>query len=235
MKKILALFIGLLFVSSSFAQADKVIESTKKKFNIGVDVFTDIWQISGSDGQVTPDPRTINQGANVFGMYNSPIGKSDFSFAIGLGLGMHNMYSDTRIKDLNASTIEFEKIPDDVNYKKSKISLTYLDLPAEIRLVTKSEFRVSLGMKVGYLLNSHDKYKGDAYSVAADGTVTTSGSVVEKRRDISNLEQWRYGATFRIGYKWVNLVGYYQFSDLFQADKGPKMAPISVGISLTSF
>ncbi|MFA8449127.1 MAG: outer membrane beta-barrel protein [Bacteroidales bacterium] len=235
MKRILSLFIGLLILSSSYAQQDNVLKDTKKKFSIGVDVFTDLWQISGDPGVVTPTARAINQGANVFGMYTKPLGKSNFSFAIGLGLGMHNLYSDSRIQDVNADVIKFEKIPEGVSYSRSKISLTYLDAPFEIRFLTKGDFRISAGFKVGLKINSHDKYKGDSYSYDKDNKLVTGASVVEKRRDINNIEPWRYGATFRIGYKWATLFGYYQLSDTFRGNKGPKIAPISVGISFVSF
>ena len=64
MKKIL--FTSLLALIIGYSYSQSVTETTIRKFNIGVGVSTDIWQ------GLAPglDARTINQGAQVFGMYN---------------------------------------------------------------------------------------------------------------------------------------------------------------------
>jgi hypothetical protein len=209
-----------------------VNESTIRKFNIGVGVFTDIWQ-----GQ--PDnmnTRTINQGAQVFGMYTYRVNESSFYLAGGLGMGMHNLYSNTYIQDIKADTIVFSNIPDGVSYKKSKISLTYIDLPIEFRIKTNKGFRIALGFKVGYLINSHTKYKGQRFLVTDDDETISDGvNVTDKERDISKMELWRYGPTFRVGYKWFNVTAYYQLSKLFIPGKGPQLYPISIGVAVIPF
>ena len=66
-------------------------DETKRKFTIGFDVFTDIWQ----DIPKGVDPKTINPGVNVFGTYNYMFGKSSVSFSPGIGLGVHNMFNSS--------------------------------------------------------------------------------------------------------------------------------------------
>lgn len=73
------------------------------------------------------------------------------------------------------------------------------------------------------------KYKGDDYLSA------NNDLVIYKKKKINYLEKNRYGFTGRIGYKWLNLWGYYQLSTLFQKTKGPEMYPISIGITIIPF
>ncbi|MFA8299393.1 MAG: outer membrane beta-barrel protein [Hyphomicrobiales bacterium] len=223
MKKILSLIIGLFLVSITYAQKEEIAENTIKKFGIGIDLFTDIWRELPSG----IDARTINQGVSVFGMHNTQIGKSDFSVGIGAGITVHNMYTNSEITNIKAPTVVFTKIPDDRDYKRSKVSFTYLDVPLELRYKSKGGFKISAGVKVGYLLNSHTKFKGSL--------VKGGATITQKQSSVANLEAWRFGPTFRIGYKWVDLVGYYQVSSVIQQEKGPQIAPISIGISLTPY
>jgi hypothetical protein len=231
MKRIVLLsIIGIIFISTAFSQI--VTESTIRKFNIGIGAFTDIWQ--GQPPEMST--RTINQGAQVFGMYNYQVNESVIYLAGGIGMGMHNLYSNTYIPDIKADSIGFEKIPDGISYKKSKISLTYVDVPLEFRIRTKKYFRIAFGFKVGFLINSHTKYKGNRFHFDKDGLLVSDGvNVVEKERDIKQIETWRYGPTFRIGYKWFNITVYYQLSQIFKVDKGPKLYPISIGIAVIPF
>jgi len=222
MKKLLIVAICLLFVSNSFSQI--ISESTKKKFSIGVDLFSDIW----SDVPDNISQRTINKGFNIFGMYNYKFGKSNFSFAIGAGLGNHNFFSNSVIEDVRSDSLIFNIIPDSVSYNKSKIGVTYLDIPLEFRLKTKGKFIMSLGVKAGYLISSNAKYKGKNIN---DNTQ----KIKVKRKDIKNLETFRYGATFRVGYKGLSIYGYYSLSKLFKKDQSNEMYPISVGISFMPF
>ncbi len=231
MKRIFLTIIGIIFLSTAFSQVN---ETTIRKFNIGIGVSTDIWQ-----GQPTGmKTRTINQGAQFFGMYNYRVKESSVYLAGGIGLGMHNLYSNTIIPDVKADSISFVQIQEDaMSYKKSKLALTYIDIPIEFRIKTKKEFRIALGFKVGYLLNASTKYKGNryVYNEATDKFITDEVDVKEKEKDVQRMETWRYGPTFRIGYKWFNLTVYYQISKIFKVDKGPALYPISVGIAVIPF
>jgi len=126
-----------------------------KKLNSGIDLFTDIWQ--GMPDSV--DTRTLNQGINIYSMYTFPINKSNFTFAIGAGIGSHNLYSKG-VLAANDTLSYFSPISG-VSYDKSKLTLTYLDFPLELRIKTKAEFRASIGFKLGVLISDHTKYKGN--------------------------------------------------------------------------
>jgi hypothetical protein len=230
MKRIVLAAIGIIIIGSVFSQDS--FESTIRKFNIGVGVSTDIWM----DLPAGMDARVINQGAQVNGMYNYRINESVIYLAGGVGIGMHNLYSNSYIEDIKADSISFIRIEDNIAYKKSKISLAYIDVPLEFRIKTKKHFRIALGFKFGFLVNAHAKYKGNRFEVAGDGSASTDGTTVkEKQKDIKQVESFRYGPTFRIGYKWINLTAYYQISKVFKVDRGPQIYPISIGLAVIPY
>lgn len=234
MKKILILLIITVFVSNlSYSQG--LSESVKKKFTVGVDIFTDIWQGAPDD----IDLRTIHQGATAFGMFNFQLGgeESMTSFSIGLGIRSHNMYSNSRIDDIKADTIHFTPIPDDVVYKRSKVNLVYLDLPVEFKLRFESGFKATIGFKAGWEIDSKEKYVGDRYEEYYGNQYTYERriGVKDKTKELRQLENFTYGPTLRLGYKFISLYGYYQISSVFKRNLGPDMAPISIGLTITPF
>jgi hypothetical protein len=191
-----------------------------KKLNSGVDLFTDIWQGMPD----TVKARTINQGINIYTMYIFPVKKSNFTFALGAGIGSHNLYSKGILE--SNDTISFFSPLTGVSYDKSKINLTYLDFPLELRYKNKSQFRASIGFKLGLLISDHSKYKGN--NVAGK-------SVKEKGIGVDNLENLRYGLTALAGYKWINITFFYSLTKAFVKDKGPQVYPISIGVALRPF
>jgi len=224
MKKICTLITAFLLVTTLQAQKSGSIIS---KITMGVDIFNDFVQDSPSDINF----RTINPGVNVYGMYNYPVPKSNISLAIGLGLGMHNLHSNGILSESSGISI-LTPYPDylnqkNINYKKNKLQLTYLDIPAEIRYKSEGGFRLALGIKAGYLLGAHTKFKGD-------DPATGIGTKI-KQSKIANLEQWRFGPTFQIGYKYINFTAFYSLTTVFDKTKAPDIYPISLGIALRPF
>ena len=208
------------------ASAQKPEQLTLKKVSSGMDVFTDIWQ--GMPDSV--QSRSINQGVSIYAMYSFPMAKSNFSLALGGGITSHNLYLKGFIKTVDNKTAFYPVesstgVP--ISYSKSKLNLTYFDIPLEFRYKNKAEYRVSVGFKVGFLLSDHTKYKGNNL----DGT---SGKVKEKSAGIGNIEKMRYGISGLVGYKWVNLTFFYSLTNAFTTN-GPSVYPVSVGISLRPY
>ncbi|HEY9114592.1 MAG TPA: outer membrane beta-barrel protein [Bacteroidales bacterium] len=223
MKKLNLLITAVLIVAfSGNAFSQMLSESAKRKVTVGADVYTDIWMNVPSG----VDTRTINQGANVFLMYNLQLAESNSTFAFGLGFSNHNMYGDFTIPDVKADSIVIEPIPSSVSYKKSKMAYTSIDLPLELKLKLDNGVKFGIGFKIGWVISSKTKYKGDI------------AGVEHKTKDlgIDQLENFVYGATARVGYKVINLFCNYQISKVFQTGKGPdKLYPISVGVTITPF
>ncbi len=231
MKRIHIILLAVILSSTGYQSFSQVIsESAKRKFTVGADVFTDIW-LYDNDRQFMDsvfDPRVMQQGATGFMQYNMQVGKSKLvSFAIGLGIRNHNLYTNSLIEDVKADTAVFVSVPSSVSYKKAKINLVYLDLPLELKLKWKNGLKIVPGFKVSYLIDSKQKYKGDRFDEAV--------MVKEKTKKIESLYKWSYGPTFRIGYKFVTVYAYYQLSGIFEKNRGPEMRPLSLGITITPF
>ena len=236
MKKII-LFALLLSFSIAYSQTpnqDVNVKAPKSASRVSGDAFivnlyTDVWQH-------VPDSitaRGINQGISAAGMYNIAMGKGNFSFAFGLGISAHNFYSNGQLGlDSNRSSV-FTKLPTHVNgnkvdYQVNKLSITYFDIPVEFRFKTASKFRLAVGFKFGFTLDVHTKYRG------AD-LATGDGSWFIKTKKIANIDNMNYALTARIGYKWAIVNMSYSLSNIFKKDKGPDMAPISIGLTAIPF
>lgn len=228
MKKLLLSVICAMVLPLTILAQDGPAALFKDKIATGIDIFNDLVM----DAPEGIEFRGFNPGVNVYAMYTFPINESNFAFAAGIGLGMHNLYSNSVLKDTSGVSF-LSKIPgkttggEDLDYKKSKISLTYVDIPAELRYKTESGFRIALGFKVGYLINSHTKYKGDDFE---DGSKTKI-----KISQLPNFQAWRFGPDFQVGYKWVTLSGFYSVSKIFEDNFGPGIYPISLGLTLRPF
>lgn len=224
------MIILVAFVYAETVSAQVLSESAKRKVTVGVDIYTDIIFFK-NNSLFMPDDfrfRTINQGANIFAMYNFQLGKSSLSsFSMGLAISNHNFYSaNSMINDIKADTIVYSTIPQ--NFKRTKINVTYFDIPAELKFRTQGGFKIGIGVRVGYKLASKQKYVGD--NSKTDGT-----KVNQKEQKIYQLEDWTFGPTLRIGYKWISVYGYYQVTRVFKKSRGPEMMPLSVGLTITPF
>lgn len=182
----------------------------------------------------TPDnikTEWYSRGINVSVMYDFGLGKSPLSVAPGLGLGFDNIYHNGFFSVDSAGNTLLLPLGDSTTFKKNKISTIYLDIPLELRFRTKpnekgNSFKLAIGAKGGFLLSNYTKYIGEGTSF---GTFN-SGSKV-KTYNIPNINTFRYGLTFRIGYGPVNLNAFYSVSTLFNQGAGPEINPFTVGIS----
>ena len=167
---------------------------------------------------------------------DNPLGKSNFSIAYGIGISVHNLYSNCMPSNIDSTgkpsgKTEFKAIPDSIKHQNNKISLFYADIPVEIRFRTKkssNNFKFAVGFKIGYLLQSHIKYEGDRQD-------NIQGTIKYKTYDIPNIEKLRYSVTARIGFSKYSIYGAYSLTTLFKGNKGPEMFPVSVGIAITPF
>lgn len=234
MKRFLLVLVVMVLSYQGFSQ--QVDESTRRNFSAIFTVINDFYVNMPEE----VDDKFLNPGINFSGLYDYRLGKSNFSFALGIGLGSHNLKSDALIVEDSNNVSEFhtiESLYPGTNYKKNKISYTYFDIPLEFRLRTKSDIRASVGFKFGFLIDSHTKYRGDNYlSDLGDDLHFNSGDNLHfKVKDVPNIEKLRYGITARFGWKFINLTGFYSLTTLFTKNKGDETYPISVGISLMPF
>jgi hypothetical protein len=204
--------------------------------SLGFGVFNDFWM----EVPDTINPRAINQGIDVFLHYTFPMDKKGHTvFFIGGGIGAHNFYNQALLgvgeyniygTDLTDNTNEsyFYNAPatfkgKSIDVKKSKLSITYLDIPFGFQYKASNKIHATLGFKVGWKLDAHTKYKGS--DLAGSGY-----EVVEKSLKLRNIDNFHYGPYAVIGYKWIGASVFYQLSSVFEKDLGPQIYPISVGL-----
>ena len=148
----------------------------------------------------------------------------------GVGLEIQSFYFNNDIQLTKGSDrIEPVAMAYDDNIK-SKLTSVYINIPllAEFQVPVKNyanRFYFSTGIILGLRLSSHTKIK-----YKEDGQT-------QKLKIPGNfyMHNFRYSATVRMGYRWLNLFATYDLRPIFETDKGPELYPYSVGIALVSF
>ncbi|MBO5853532.1 MAG: outer membrane beta-barrel protein, partial [Bacteroidales bacterium] len=179
MKKTSLLLI-LLFVFTSFSQAQLISERTNGKVIIGADLFTDI---STGKAYENFDLRGINQGVSVYSMFNFEFENTPHFASIGIGFTGHNFYmKDAFLATPYGDEINFENVIYD--YDRSKINTNYIDIPVEVSFKFMDQFKVSAGFKFGILTYGKSKYVGELYNDDKTWRI--------KYGKINNLEKYVY-------------------------------------------
>ena len=154
----------------------------------------------------------------------------------GLGMSWYNFkfQNDNTIMTKSDDGVTFSLDPRDVNFKKSKLSVTYLqaslvpvldfgDHGRKRRVwdgYNHNSFRIGFGPYIGYRIASHSKL---IYNDDGDREK-------ESDRDGFHLNNFRYGARLQVGYRSTDLFFNYDLNELFQENKGPKLNAFSFGV-----
>lgn len=222
MKKTSLLFV-LLFLITSFSNAQLISERTKGMVIIGADLFTDISTGAKYDNF---NLRAINQGVSVYSMFNFKFENTPHFASVGVGYTGHNFYmKDAYLSRPYHDKTVFSDVPYD--YKRSKINVNYIDIPIEVSFKIKNQFKISAGFKFGILATGKSKFVGSLYNKDEEYRL--------KYNRIDNLEKYVYSVTLRVAYKSVHLFAAYQFSDTFKNGVGPEIKPLSIGIGVRPF
>ncbi len=226
----------LSIVSITVFSQKPTVESITKRFRLSWEPFNDFW-LNVPD---SINERKINQGVNVYGLYTFPMDKKDrLSFFAGTGIGAHNFYHNSLVGLSSSGVTYLYSIPDTVgnisiDHKKSKISITYIDIPFGFQYKLKNNMHFTLGFKVGWKINDHWKYKGDCYE--SDNEIYDPGIAMKRKYSgLPNIEKFHYGPFFTCSYKWFGVMVNYQVSKLFTEERGPQVNPISVGLTFKPF
>lgn len=185
----------------------------------------DTWNSAPDSIAITGIGRTFN----AYLCYDFPIQKSNFSFAAGLGIGTSNIYLKNQQILLTDTSSYIQFIPENIDYKKYKLTTAYVEAPFELRYFSNKEnrnvgFKAALGMRVGALVGAHTKGK----------RTLNNKPIVEKVNTKRYLDTWRYALTLRLGYGNFSVYGAYQLNSLFRAGSGPEsIRPIQIGLCLS--
>jgi hypothetical protein len=248
MKKLFTLMLAVLAFQLVQAQDSE----TKPKTPIGgrPNIPNDLSFEIGFN-QLNNRPEDLSQnffGSRTFNVvYQFPIkllGEgSGFTINPGIGVGTDKIeFSDNQNLFINpalgAESSRLQKVTavygEKINIRTNNFAVNYIEVPIDIRYhLNKSNysksFRFSLGGKVGFLYESHNKVK---YESAETGK--------RKVKDSQNygLEQFRYGLTLKAGSPGFYTWGYFGLSDMFQKGRGPfatTASQISFGLAFTVF
>lgn len=129
-----------------------------------------------------------------------------FYFKIGARIDWYNYVFSNQITLVDDGVmIQPSAITDATDFKKSKLSTTYIGIP--IRLVLGSSRNISFGVEgsASYLVESHTKYK----------------SPVKKNKGIEHLNELQLMAGATISFKGIGVYGRYAFSPMFRNNEGP--------------
>ncbi len=242
MKKILGVLLIVLTSNAVIAQED----TKKDKPNIPGTLLIDFGFSFLSNAPASMDTKFFGSKTfNLHYQYDIPIGDSKFSLHPGVGVSIdkYSFDNDVTITRLvnpvdttyNTSIEPLASLfPFASDFKKSKLTTTYLDIPLEVRFHTNPDdksrsFKVGLGGRIGFRINSQSKIK-----------YTEDGNTIKVKNNQSfDMNTIRYGATARIGISWFNLFYYHNFSDLFQSGKGPTsdtaITNYTIGLTIAGF
>ena len=172
----------------------------------------------------------------------------------GLGLEWHNyrFSRDTRL--VTDSSYLVGLIDQDISIRKNKLVTLHLNVPVLFEFQTnsrhkKNSFHIGTGMIIGARLSSHTKkyynelnkdFYVDKYNPATDqyeyaGDITSPGYSKAKEFDDFFLQPFKFDATVRIGWGFINLFATYSVNEMFKKDKGPELYPWTIGITFVNF
>jgi hypothetical protein len=190
--------------------------------------------------------KSIRFDMNLFEQNVSLSKNNKWGLITGLGFEFRNYRFDRKVYLVaNQEEIKGYYI-EGVGVKKSKLSMTYLNIPLIFEYQTNAygesdSFHIAAGLIMGLRLRSHSKVKFSEKDVEYDlvDPVTdeiwdtrTVSDIKTKNHDAFHLNPIKMDATLRIGWGWLNLYATYSLSTLFKSGEGPELYPFSVGITL---
>lgn len=232
MKRTILLSAAIFALTAGLFAQQPSGESIAKRFSLQINANQDFWL--GVPDSI--DNRLVNQGIDVYGIYNFPMDKKGhFFFFAGGGIGAHNFHHKA-LMEMNDDGVtvlkNFEKknsMGTTTETKISKFSITYFDIPFGFMYKSTNKFHTTLGFKVGWNINDHWKYKGNYFD-----TEETDPEKI-KWMGLTNIQKIHYGPYVTIGYKWFGLSAFYQIPSIFTEGLGPEIRPVSVGITFKPF
>lgn len=155
---------------------------------------------------------------------------------VGLVTGLGFSWNNYRLRDDVVLTMEDNELNwkgndpyPGADYKKSKLTATYLTVPLLLEYQTNSKskansFHLSAGAIGGLRIGTHTKnvYQLDGYQKV-------------KERDDFYLNPFKVDGIVKIGWGIVNLYATMSLNPLFKTDKAPELYPFSVGLCLDQF
>ena len=182
--------------------------------------------------------------------FNVNLAKNKLGFTSGLGFQLSNYYfTGNYVMIPDSAQLVAYKVRDannnPVSLKQDKLFVCYLNVPLLFEYQTNPKrnvrsFHVSLGVIGGVRLCSYSKQKYNSidqtyYLVDNNGSRLASyyvGDNVVRSYGPYHLSPFKFDASFRIGWSFLNLFATYALTPMFQNNQGPVLYPWTVGITL---
>lgn len=206
----------------------------------------------GTNNFMTPDNEFPNQTGEMYavrpwGSWYVSLNSIDrtrlsrkFFIEWGAGVSWYNFkFENDKIRmsrDASVGTVVFSEDQRDLDFRKSKLTATYLNVSfipvldfggrsrkSMIFIGQNGSFRIGLGPYAGYRIDSYTKvvYRDDS-----------DDNRREKDHDSYYLNNIRYGLRLQLGFGATDLFVNYDMNELFAENKGPKLNALSFGITL---
>jgi len=194
------------------------------KDRIVLDFFSSIW--FGLEPEIKQ--KAINFGFNGAIMFDLPVKKnSPLSFGLGVGVTNHNLYSNALWGIGEKYSTIITPVPEEIKYRKNKITFTNINIPFEFRYRHSSGFKISAGVRVGLMTDVHSKYFGADLNGKEDKNLF-------KDYKIPNRTRIPVEFTFKTGWKFVSLNCSYMITKMF-TDNSPQINTVSFGVTLCPY
>ncbi|MCQ2275671.1 MAG: PorT family protein [Bacteroidales bacterium] len=234
-KKLFALMLlALLFCQGLFAQNAETpytgTENKDKKPVVFRDrLIMDIYHTFWMGMPTSVEHMKFDPGFNVSAFWDFKIKQKPLAVGLGVGVSYYTQYSNAMLKyDPTSELMKYFILPSSVEYDLLKMNYLNVNIPVEFRYRNDNGFKFSVGARVGLVCEVSQKYKGDDPSNPSD-------TLRIKNLRIENRMKYNVDVYTRIGWKFIDAYYSFQLTPLFEAGKGPKIYPMSVGISLSLF
>lgn len=190
-----------------------------------IDVYHTFWM--GMPVQV--QHMKFDPGVNFSAIWDFKIKKKPIAIGLGIGVSYYTQYSNALLQyDKVNDLMKYYVLPEGVSYNHVSMNYLSLNVPLEFRYRHPNGFKFSVGARAGWVALVNQDYKGSNPSNPSDTAVYINKMVYHKMK--YNIDFYT-----RIGWKFVDVYYCFQVTPLFADNKGPKIRPMSLGVSLSLF
>lgn len=236
MRKIFLVLFTALITFSSFAQKKKNYNlANRAADHLMLQLSYDHWL--GMPDSISSHAKGLSRGLNIYAMLDKPFhGNPKLSIAFGIGIGSSNISFKKMFVDITSAnpTLPFTNQDSTNNFKKFKVSTSFLEIPLEFRYTSNPEnpnkaIKFALGVKGGTLLNAHTKAK-----VLRDAAGKVLNAATWKESTKAYFNTTRLTATARVGYGIFTLFGAYSLTPVFKDGvASPDIKTLQIGLTIS--
>jgi hypothetical protein len=238
MRKLLFILLVVGISTSSFAQTVPTAKTStlggRAADHFMIQLGTNF--LTGAPDSIKTYVKGFNRSANVYFMYDKQFKTNPkLSIGIGLGIGTTNIYFNKMEARIGANTAKLPFIRTDTgnNYKKYKIATAFLEIPLELRFMSKpndpnKSIKGALGVKVGTMINAHTRAKNLQNAAGA-----RFNSYTQKETAKAFFNTTRISLTGRIGYGIYSLFGSYAITNMFKDGVAPEIKTVQIGFCIS--